>query len=385
MCMSWQKTDISEEKEKFIKDWLSREFNFSMLCKRFQISRTTGYKLLESYKNEGVAAFKERSRAPHTIPHKTSAEVESELLRWKHRYPYWGPSMIRDFLIEEGIQGAWPAASTIGEIFKRHGLVKPRKSKKRTPAHSEPLKHCTNVNQVWSADFKGQFKLKNGKYCYPLTITDNFSRYLILCEGLMSPNCSDSMRCYEKAFREYGLPDVIRTDNGQPFAGLAIGGLTRLSIWLLKLGIMPERIKPGCPQENGRHERMHRTLKEAAIFPKQKTLQEQQELFDNFRLEFNTKRPHQALKAKRPAAVHEKSARQMPDKLTEIIYPDTFLVRKVKTNGEFKFGGKRYYVSELLQGETLGLEPIDDNRAILHFSRLKLGIVDAYLDKIIKP
>lgn len=381
----WQETGVSEEKLKFINDWLKGEFNFAMLCKRYQISRPTGYGLIKRYQAEGVAALQERSRAPHTIPHKTPESVEMELLKLKHRYPHWGPSMIRDFLLKEKIEGLWPAASTIGELYKRHGLVKPRKFRKKTPVHSEPLKHCEAPNQVWSADFKGQFLLKNGKYCYPLTMTDNYSRYLILCEGLMSPNCNDSMKCYEKAFREYGLPDAIRTDNGQPFAGLAVGGLTRLSIWLLKLGIMPERISPGCPQQNGRHERMHRTLKEAVVFPKQKTLAEQQKLFDEFKVEFNTQRPHQALKANRPAEIHKRSTRELPDKLSEVIYPDSFLVRKVKTNGEIKFAGKRYFLSELLHGEAIGLEPIDEERAMIYFSKLKLGIIDSRLKKIIRP
>lgn len=383
--MSWQQTDISQEKLMFINDWLKQEFTFATLCKRYQVSRPTGYALIKRYQSEGVAALKERSRAPHSIPHKTSESIQAELLRLKYRYPHWGPSMIRDFLIKEGVEGSWPAASTIGEIYKRHGLVKPRKLRRKTPAHSEPLKHCQAPNEVWSADFKGQFRLKNQKYCYPLTITDNYSRYLLLCEGLESPNCDDAMKCYDKVFREYGLPDSIRTDNGQPFAGLALGGLTRLSIWLLKLGIMPERISPGCPQQNGRHERMHRTLKEAVIIPREKTLREQQKLFDDFQIEFNTKRPHQALQGNRPAEIYRRSSREMPNKLQEVVYPDSYLIRKVKTNGELKFAGKRYFISELLHGEAVGLESIDENRAVVYFSRLKLGVIDSRLDKITRP
>jgi putative transposase len=385
MRMGWQETKVSEEKLMFINDWLKQEFTHSALCERYHISRPTGYELIRRYKEEGVAAFTERSRAPLHIPHKTPEAIEAKLLALKYRYPYWGPSMIRDFLMREDIDGLWPAASTIGEIFKRHGLVKPRKLRKKSPAHSEPLKHCNAPNQVWSADFKGQFRLKNEKYCYPLTMTDNYSRFLFLCEGLDSPNCNDAIRCYEKVFREYGLPDSIRTDNGQPFAGLAIGGLTRLSIWLLKLGIMPERISPGCPQQNGRHERMHRTLKEATITPRKNTLKEQQKLFDDFQVEFNTKRPHQALNGMRPAEAHTRSSRSMPDKIPEIIYPNSFSLRKVKTNGELMFAGKRYFVSELLHGETIGLDFIDENRAILHFSKLKLGMIDSRLNKIIRP
>lgn len=383
--MGWQETDITQEKLMFINDWIKQEFKFATLCKRYQVSRPTGYALIKRFQSEGVDALKERSRAPHSIPHKTLEAMEAELLRLKYRYPDWGPSKIRDFLIQERIEGSWPAASTIGEIYKRHGLVKPRKIRRKTPAHSEPLKHCMGVNQVWSADFKGQFRLKNESYCYPLTLTDNYSRYLLLCEGLNSPSCDDTMRCYEKVFREYGLPDAIRTDNGQPFAGVAVGGLTRLSIWLLKLGIMPERISPGCPQQNGRHERMHRTLKESTVFPRKKTLKEQQKLFDDFQIEFNTKRPHQALKGSRPAEVYARSSRRMPDKMSEIVYPENFIIRKVKTNGEFHFLGKGFFLSELLHGEVIGLEPIDEQRAIVYFSKLKLGIIDSRLNKIIRP
>ena len=383
--MSWQETNSEQEKLKFINDWLKKEFTFSALCKRYGISRPTGYLAVNRYISEGVAGLLEQSRAPHVIPHKTPASITARLLELKYRFPSWGPKAIKHYLIEENIPGNWPAASTIGEIFLEHGLVKPRKLRKKSPPHSAPLQDCKAPNQSWSADFKGQFKIKNGKYCYPLTITDNFSRYLIMCEGLLSPNCDNALRCYENAFREYGLPDVIRTDNGQPFAGVGLGGLTRLSIWLLKLDIMPERISLGCPQQNGRHERMHRTLKAAAIIPKKYSLIDQQEIFDNFKTEFNTMRPHQALGMKRPSEFYQKSIRQMPDKIPEISYPDNFLIRKVRSNGETKFLGDNYYISELLCKETIGLELIDETRAIIYFGRLKLGMIDARLKKIIRP
>ncbi len=385
MSMVWQETKVFEEKLMFINDWLRQEYNLATLCKRYQISRPTGYALIKRYQAEGVGAFEARSKAPHHIPHKTSKLIEAELLRLKYRYPNWGPSMIKDFLEKESIEGSWPAASTIGDIYKRHGLVKQRKLRKRTAPHSEPLRHCMASNHVWSADFKGQFKLKNGNYCYPLTITDNFSRFLFMCKALKSPNCNEVIKGYEQVFLEHGLPDAIRTDNGQPFAGLGIGGLTRLSIWLLKLGIMPERIEPGCPQQNGRHERMHRTLKEAAVFPKEKTLEEQQLLFDAFQTEFNTKRPHQALNGNRPAEIHVRSLRELPSKSPDIVYPDNFLIRKIKMNGIMKFAGKEYFVSELLHGEPVGLELIEEEKATIYFGQLKLGIVDSRVDKIIRP
>jgi putative transposase len=239
---------------------------------------------------------------------------------------------------------------------------------------------------VWSADFKGQFRLGNkGAYCYPLTISDNYSRFLLACEGLKKPTLKASIKCFKQVFGEYGLPDAIRTDNGQPFAGLGLGGLTQLSIWWIKLGITPERIKPGCPQQNGRHERMHRTLKEATALIPEKTFKEQQQRFNQFIEEYNYERSHQGLNGQRPAEVYIKSKRALPiTERLEVYYPDYFLVRKIRVNGEIKWEGKKYYVSELLAGEPVGLEQIDDERAILYFSRVKLGILDTKKDRIIR-
>jgi len=385
MQMPWQETDKSKERLNFIVDWKTNEFTFSELCKRYKISRPTGYLLIERYKLEGLDGLKERSKTPLTTPHKTSEELEQILLDLKFRFPTWGPAKIKDYLSAEGIEGNWPAVSTIGEIYKRHGLVKPRKKRKRIIPHNEPLRHCLYSNAVWSADFKGQFKLRNKSYCYPLTITDNFSRYLFACDAFESPNSENTIKTFKKVFLEYGLPDAIRTDNGQPFCSLGIAGLTRLSIWFLKLGINLERIALGAPQENGRHERMHRTLKEAAITVGEHSLVEQQERFNKFIDEYNSLRPHAALQGQRPKEVYTKSLRQLPEKLIEFEYSPEYKLRKVKCNGEIKFGAKRYFISELLHGETIGLEMIDDSRAILHFNKLKLGLIDSKLGKIIKP
>lgn len=224
----------------------------------------------------------------------------------------------------------------------------------------------------------------NRAYCYPLTVSDNFSRYLLLCKGLERPTLEGTRKGFEHLFREYGLPKAIRTDNGQPFAGVGIGGLTRLSIWFLKLGILPERIEAGCPQQNGRHERMHRTLKQETTKPAGKDLLSQQRQFDEFRRIYNSERPHEALDGKRPAEIYTRALRTYPSQLPEIIYPDSYEIRKIKLNGEMKWRGKRYYVSELLVHEPIGLEVIDDGRAILHFAGLKLGLVDARTDRIIR-
>lgn len=380
--MSWKKTDLSQQKMMFISDWLKQEFYFAELCNRYQISRKTGYKLINRFNLEGTDALQEKSRARHSHPNAMSNEIKTQLISAKQRFPHWGPVKLRDWLELSKPNMNWPAASTVGDFLKLHGFVKPRRKRRKVPAHSAPLSHSKAPNQVWSADFKGQFKMGNqGDYCYPLTISDNYSRYLLLCHGLLSPNTDEVISLFEKAFYEYGLPEVIRTDNGQPFAGLGIGGLTRLSIWWLKLGIIPERIEPGHPEQNGRHERMHRTLKEAIQVPKL-SLTQQQNMFNSFMQEYNHERPHDALNKKRPADVFTKSFRELPNKLPELVYPNDFIIRKVRSNGRIKWGGKQYDISKLLYGESVGLEPIDERRAFVHFSRLKLGIIDLTLDKI---
>ncbi|WP_392536436.1 integrase core domain-containing protein [Legionella sp. 227] len=382
--MNWLNTKAEIEKLKFIGDWLKGEFSFSELCKRYGVSRKTGYKLINRYKAEGEAALKPKSHARHHHPNGTPYEKQRRLIELKYRYPKWGPDKLRDWLLINESEEVWPAVSTIGDILKKHGLVKPRKYRRRVSACTEPFRECNDSNHTWSADFKGQFKV-GGTYCYPLTITDNHSRFLLLCKGLVGPRQKETKEGFRQAFIEYGLPDVIRTDNGQPFAGMGIGALTTLSIWWLKLGIMPERIEPGHPEQNGRHERMHRTLKEAVASPPKLNFEEQQHCFDAFRNEYNQERPHQALDGKRPADIYRASSRSLPNKLPEVSYPCNYEVRKVRTNGEIKWFGKKYYVSELLRGELVGLQIIDDGRASLFFSKLKLGMIDVRQNKISRP
>lgn len=383
--MSWQQTSIRDEKLLFIGDWLKEEFSFAALCRRYGVSRKTGYKLVNRYQAEGEAAFRERSHARHHHPNVTDHEVQRHLLALKHRFPQWGPAKIRDWLEVEEPTFPRPAASTIGDLYKRHGLVKPRKRRCRVVAYSQPFRDCAQPNDVWSADFKGQFKVGTGEYCYPLTITDNYSRYLLGCEGLSHPTLKESQRYFEQVFKSYGLPQAIRTDNGSPFAGVGIGGLSALSIWWLKLGVLPERIARGCPEQNGRHERMHRTLKEATATPAQRDLRQQQICFDAFRQEYNEQRPHAGINKKRPHEVYCRSSREFPTRLEEVSYPAHFVIRQVKTNGMIKWQGKTYYVSELLHGEPIGLEPIDDGRALVYFAQLALGLLDVREDKIIRP
>ena len=380
--MVWDSKSEQDERLRFIGEWLKQEHCFSGLCERYGVSRKTGYKWVNRYQYEGIGGLEARSHARHFHPNLTSREVQEAIINLKFRYPSWGPVKLRDWLLRREVLS--PAASTIGELLKRHGLVKSRKYRRRVPAHSEPFSACNAPNTVWSADYKGQFLVKD-KYCYPLTITDNYSRYLLRCDGLEGPRLDATMKGFERAFMEYGLPERIRTDNGVPFASCGVGGLSRLSIWWLKLGILPERIEPGHPEQNGRHERMHRTLKECTAKPAQKSFRAQQRSFDDFRQVYNHERPHQALEGRCPADVYQTSAREYHQAPKEVLYPEQMQIRRVRCNGDIKCFNKTYYLSGLLTGENIGLEMIDDGKAIIYFARLKLGIVDARSGKIIRP
>jgi len=374
------------ERQQFIEAWLSQCMSVSMLCRRFQISRKTGHKWINRFKESGMVGLHAQSRARHHQAHKTPTEIEAKILALKCRYPNWGPVTIRSALYREDKQRDWPASSTIGEILKRHGLVKARRPRKKTPPHTQPLAHANEPNAVWSADYKGHFKMGNGQWCYPLTITDNYSRLLIRCKGLAGPHLGPSLKEYEQAFREYGLPRCIRTDTGWPFAMTTLGGLTPLSIWLLKLGIYPERIEPGCPQQNSRHERMHRTLKAATLRPPKGNLSAQQRAFNRFVREYNEERPHQSLGLGQcPVDVHCVSPRPYPEKLPEVNYDDNFEVRKVKCGGYIKLNGKPIYTTRQLVGEYVGLEPLGHERWQLYFGKLTLGVIDERLGRVIRP
>ena len=320
--MNWKVTCTMGERTAFIEAWLSRRFTVTELCIRYGVSRKTGYKWIARFKSLGMTGLEDASRARHSQSHQTADAIVARILELKNQYPDWGPVTIRSALYRSATDRHWPAASTVGEILKAHGLVKPRKPRRKTPPQTQPLHHALGPNDVWSADFKGQFRLGNGQLCYPLTISDNYSRMLITCRGLESPKLEPSIALYQQAFREHGLPLAIRTDNGWPFAMSTLGGLTPLSIWLIKLGIYPERIAAGKPQQNGRHERMHRTLKAATASPPKEDMQAQQRAFDQFIHEYNRERPHQSLGlGVCPSDVHTASLRAYPEQLPELEYP----------------------------------------------------------------
>ena len=384
--MNWKVTCTMGERTAFIEAWLSRRFTTTELCVRFGISRKTGHKWINRFKALGMTGLEDDSRARHSQSHQTADAVVTRILELKNQYPDWGPVTIRSSLYREDPGAHWPAASTVGEILKAHGLVKRRRPRRKTPPQTQPLGHALGPNEVWSADFKGQFRLGNGQLCYPLTITDNYSRLLITCQGLASPKLEPSIALYRQAFRDYGLPRAIRTDNGWPFAMTTLGGLTPLSIWLIKLGVYPERIASGNPQQNGRHERMHRTLKAATAKPPREDMQAQQRAFDRFMREYNHERPHQSLGLGIcPVDVHTHSPRMLPEVLPEIEYPSGYAVRKVKHGGYIKLHGEPIYTTRQLVGEYIGLEPLEFDRWQLYFGGVCLGVVDERRGRVIRP
>lgn len=375
--MPWKRETPMDQRIKLINDWLSGDYGKTALSRRYGVSRPTVDKWIARYQEEGPGGLEERSRAPRRSPQQTSDAVVAKLIEAKLRHMDWGPKKLIRNLAVQSPEMRWPAPSTAGEILRRQGLVSQRLRRAKTPPYSQPFQGCDKPNQVWSVDYKGHFKTGDGRWCYPLTLTDNNSRYLLVCQGLMRPRLQETRPWFEWAFREYGLPDAIRSDNGVPFASTGLGGLSALSVWWIKLGIIPERIKPGRPDQNGRHERMHRSLKAATLKPPAKDLYRQQEVFNTFRREFNTERPHEALAMDTPASRYHPSARCYPDRLPEVEYGDEFEVRKVRSNGEIKWRGQLLYVSESLAGEPVGLKETEDGQWVLFFSSHHIGNLNA--------
>lgn len=381
--MPWKETVIMNEKVKFIAAYLDKGAeSFRSLCERFSISCKTGYKYVARYQAEGVDGLKEHSRAPHTV-HRIMAYQEEAILEIKHRYPSWGGKKIVNFLHQEYKEQDWPVKSTIDALLKQNDLVRPAKRKRVVQPYTKPLILCQKPNDTWSIDFKGQFRLGNQTLCYPLTITDNFSRYIlaIQCASRISTNMTQN--ALQKLFVVFGLPWVIRSDNGTPFASHGLAGLSRLSVWLIKLGIIPERIRKGHPEENGRHERMHLTLKNETTFPPCSTLEEQQKCFDGFRQSFNEERPHEGIAFQRPVWLYQSSSRSFPKKLSTIEYDDSFLIkRRIRDNGTMKWSGKEIFISETLVRENIGFKPHNEEEWVLYFSFLPIGIFNENTGKV---
>src|SRR5467141_1975677 len=321
--MPWKASSVMEEKVRFVLEYEQDEHTMTELCQSYGIARETGYVWLRRYRERGVEGLVEVNRAALRHGNQTPAETEQKVLELRQAHMRWGPRKLKRVLERDEPGRVWPATSTIGALLQREGLVVARKKRRKTAPYSEPLAHADGPNRVWCADFKGWFRTADGQRIDPLTISDARSRYLLRCQAVEKTDTARVQAIFEAAFREYGMPEALRTDNGPPFASRAVAGLSRLAVWWIKLGIVPERIAAGHPEQNGRHERMHRTLKQEAAQPPAANRREQQRTLDRFRQQYNEVRPHEALEMQTPAAIYQPSARPFPERVPEPDYPET--------------------------------------------------------------
>lgn len=381
--MPWTVTTPMLERASFLDAAHSGLYSVAELARRHGISRKTAYKWLDRYREEGDTALIERSHAAHTRPHRTAAEVEALLIEARQKHPTWGPRKLIAYLRRRH-EATLPAPSTVGAILKRAGLVLPKR-RKRAVVHPGSAPLVTSApGDVWCTDFKGEFLLGSGHYCYPLTVTDAHSRYLLCAHAMPSVRQEGVFPVYERLFRDHGLPTAIRTDNGVPFATQAIAGLSRLSVWWIRLGIEHHRIEPGRPTQNGRHERMHKTMKAEATKPPERTMTQQQVRFDAWQREYNHERPHEALSGNTPASAYAPSSRVMPDRVPEPEYPGHFEVRWVSSCGTIRFNKHQLFVSVALKHEYVALEETGDGVWSLYFCDVLLGRLDER-DYILRP
>jgi len=388
--MGWTETCVTEQRVGFIRDWKSGTWTMAELCRRYGVSRRCGYKWRARYQQQGLEGLRDRSRAPRQHPNQISAEMEEKIVKVRGKFSRWGAAKVQTWLRaqprpRQGQPEKIPAASTIGEILRRHGLTVRHVRHSRVEPRQQPLAHAGEANRVWCADFKGWFRTQDGARCDPLTISDAYSRYLLRCQLVPATDYESCRRLFEATFRQYGLPEALRTDNGPPFgAPCSAWGLSRLAVWWIKLGIQPERIAPGRPDQNGRHERMHRTLKQHTASPPAANLRAQQRAFEQFRDEYNEQRPHQALGQCVPASYYQPSPREYPARLAKVEYGEGLVLRRVQS-GEFCWHVGRVFLTRVLDGETIGLEAIDERYWRLWFSFYELGIFDAHRKRMVPP
>jgi len=375
--MPWLETSPVEQRERFIDDQRHGLYTMTELCERYAISRKTGYKWVDRFDEAGRPGLGDRSRAPHHCPHAMSDDVARVICEARRQHPSWGPEKLLDWLAPRHPEvGEWPAVSTAGDLLARRGLVKKRR-RRRTYRHPGVVPATTTQpNDLWTADFKGHFRTQDGIYCYPLTITDLHTRFLLACHGLLSTKGQGVRPVCDRLFREYGLPRAIRTDNGVPFATTGMHGLSQLNVWWIRLGIQHQRILPAHPQQNGAHERMHKTLKGEAIRPPRATLAAQQRKFNRFRHEYNEERPHQTLGGRTPASLYRPSPWTYTGGLPPIEYPGHFIVKRVTNAGTIRFKKRLLFLANALKQHQVGLEEVDDGIWSLHFCHVLLGRID---------
>jgi transposase InsO family protein len=360
----------------FIGDALSGLWSVTDLANDYAISRKTAHKWLARYRAQGAGGLTERSRRPHHSPAAMASETADAVLAVRRRHPHWGPRKIVADLRKRHPRRAWPSPSAVSALVKRHGLVAPRRRRSPVPRSPSGLTLPRYANAVWTTDYKGKFRTRDHRYCYPLTLRDGCSRFVLLCDGMRQPTTAAARASFERAFATYGLPECIRSDNGTPFAGTGLARLSRLSIWWIRLGIRPERIALARPDQNGSHEQFHRVLKAETARPPAANLAQQQRRFDDFCRTYNTERPHEALNYRTPRECYTPSPRPWPVRLPPLIYPGHFEVRRVSQPGAISWGGRFLFLTEALIGEDVGLEEVDDGLWIVYFGPVRLARFD---------
>lgn len=381
--MPWKESSVVEERMRFVMEHEEGECSMAELCRRYGISRETGYVWTRRHRAEGVDGLRDRSRAPCRPGNRTLAEIEAAVLELRRQHMRWGPRKLKCVLERTEPEIEWPAASTMGEMLAREGLVIARKQHRRVPPHTQPFAAASAPNRVWCTDFKGWFLTGDGDRIDPLTITDAYSRYLLRCQAVEKTDTERVQAIFAAAFGEYGMPEVIHSDNGAPFAARAVNGLSRLSLWWMKLGIRPERSKAGHPEQNGRHERMHRTLKQETASPPAATARAQQQSFNRFRREYNEMRPHEALDMQTPASVYACSPRVYPGRVREPEYDGEIEVRRVQKQGQFRWRSERVFLGTIFEGERVGLLPADDRYFTVYYAQFPIALFDSRELKIL--
>ncbi len=374
--MPWLETSPVDQRTRFIVDQQEGGWTMTELCARYSISRKTGYKWLARFAEGGRRGLADQSRAPHHCPHRLAEAVAELICAARRRHPDWGPGKLLDWLAPRHPDIDWPAISTAGDLLARRGLVNKRR-RRRPHLHPGVVPAVTTgPNDLWTADFKGHFKTRDGVWCYPLTIADQHTRCLLRCRGLLSTKGGGVRRVFEQAFREFGLPLAIRTDNGVPFATCGIHGLSQLNVWWMRLGIQHQRILPAHPQQNGAHERMHKTLKRGACLPARADLAAQQRAFNRFRAEYNDERPHEALHGRTPGSLYQPSPRAYTGALPPQEYPGHFIVKKVTAAGTFRFRHRLLFIANALQQHLIGLEEVGDGLWSIYLNKVLLARLD---------
>jgi transposase InsO family protein len=362
-----------------------RAESFAAVCRRFGMSRRVGYKWLGRYEEAGVAGLVDRSRAPHSHPQAMPDAIAERCLAVRRAHPRWGPAKVRAWLLRRAPQLHWPVASSIGDLFDREGLTVKRRLRRRSPPSSAPFADCTAPNDVWCVDFKGWFRTGDGSRCEPLTLSDAHSRYLLRCQAVARTDQAHVWPVLDAAFREFGLPWALRSDNGPPFASRGPGGLSKLSVKVIKAGVVPERIAPGKPQQNGRHERMHLTLLQDTADPPARSLRAQLVRLRAFQHLYNDERPHEALGNDTPAEHYTASPRRFDGVLREPGYGADHDIRRVRHNGEIRWHGETIYISEALTGEPIGLLEDADGNFTVCYGPILLGVIAHGDNRLRKP